>query len=143
MNVACMLCKFKSVISRCFRYVNFSCYQLPCITLILLMIGVFLIGQYQFAERILNGNHLEAMLDHSSRHRRDVLRKNDSVRGKARSPKLVFPSEYHVTGVLKLPYGSIEEPFESWYSGEQKMSRIDYYGGQYCRKRPYKISHKM
>ena len=25
----------------------------------------------------------------------------------------VFPSQYHVTGLLKLPYGKIEEPFEA------------------------------
>ena len=45
------------------------------------------------------------------------------------TPKLQFPSTYHVTGVLKLPYGDINEPFEAWYSKDDKMSRIDYYGG--------------
>ena len=45
-------------------------------------------------------------------------------------PKLWFPREYHVKGILKLPYGSIVEPFEAWYSGPHRMSRIDYYGGE-------------
>ena len=43
---------------------------------------------------------------------------------------VAFPDEYHAIGVLKLPYGNITEPFEVWYSGKNKMSRIDYYGGK-------------
>ena len=43
---------------------------------------------------------------------------------------LSFPQNYHAKGVLSLPYGNIVEPFEAWYSGEHKMSRIDYYGGK-------------
>ena len=42
---------------------------------------------------------------------------------------LNFPSNYHAKGVLSLPYGNIVEPFEAWYSGQHKLSRIDYYGG--------------
>lgn len=44
-----------------------------------------------------------------------------------------FPDEYHAVGVLQLPYGNIAEPFEVWYSGKDKMSRIDYYGGESYR----------
>ena len=43
---------------------------------------------------------------------------------------LNFPRDYHVKGVLSLPYGNIVEPFEAWYSAAHKMSRIDYYGGR-------------
>ena len=43
---------------------------------------------------------------------------------------LNFPQDYHAKGVLSLPYGDIVEPFEAWYSNENKMSRIDYYGGK-------------
>ena len=43
---------------------------------------------------------------------------------------LNFPQDYHVKGVLSLPYGNIVEPFEAWYSAGHKMSRIDYYGGK-------------
>ena len=47
-----------------------------------------------------------------------------------KKPKLRFAKNYHVTGILKLPDGDIVEPFEAWYSGDEKMSRIDYYGGK-------------
>jgi len=36
---------------------------------------------------------------------------------------------YSLTGVLYLPYAEIEEPFQAWYDGPNKRSRIDYYGG--------------
>lgn len=44
--------------------------------------------------------------------------------------QLKFPTTYHVNGILQLPYGDIEEPFEAWYSQKEKMSRIDYYEGR-------------
>ena len=46
-----------------------------------------------------------------------------------KSTEFSFPDDYHAIGVLQLPYGNITEPFEAWYSGGNKMSRIDYYGG--------------
>ena len=42
---------------------------------------------------------------------------------------LQFPDDYHVKGVLSLPYGDVVEPFEAWHSPAHKMSRIDYYHG--------------
>ena len=60
-----------------------------------------------------------------SKHRRNVLNTSSKT-----VPKLKFPNSYHVTGILKLPYGGIDEPFEAWYSRDEKMSRIDYYGGK-------------
>lgn len=35
-----------------------------------------------------------------------------------------------LTGVIKLPYAEIEEPFEAWYNLTGNKSRIQYYGGK-------------
>ena len=42
---------------------------------------------------------------------------------------LDFPKRYHVLGTIFVPYAEIEEPFEAWYDGPNKRSRIDLYGG--------------
>lgn len=34
------------------------------------------------------------------------------------------------TGVIRLPYAEIEEPFEAWYNLTGNKSRIQYYGGK-------------
>ena len=51
----------------------------------------------------------------------------------ARPPRLddgpKWAEAYTVTGVLRLPYAEIVEPFQAWYDGPHKRSRIDYYGG--------------
>ena len=43
-----------------------------------------------------------------------------------------FSSTYQVTGVLRLPYAEIVEPFLVWFDGPNKRSRIDYYNGEGC-----------
>ncbi|KAJ7387712.1 hypothetical protein OS493_001054 [Desmophyllum pertusum] len=43
------------------------------------------------------------------------------------SVKIKFPEFYHAQGIISLPYDGIIEPFEAWYGGRHKMSRIDYY----------------
>ena len=50
------------------------------------------------------------------------------------SVKIKFPEFYHAQGIISLPYDGIIEPFEAWYGGRHKMSRIDYYYGktQFC-----------
>ncbi|XP_047134693.1 uncharacterized protein LOC100204117 isoform X2 [Hydra vulgaris] len=99
------------------NFVFYSSFFCRCLIL-LLSTGVVLVGQYQLAGSIL--------FDHQNfvnKYRREL---NNDFKLK---PKLIFPKSYHTTGVLKLPYGGIEEPFEAWYSGNNKMSRIDYYGG--------------
>ncbi|XP_072835989.2 digestive cysteine proteinase 2 [Pogona vitticeps] len=45
-----------------------------------------------------------------------------------RLPKL--GDVYHITGILKLPYAEIEEPFEAWFNETGGKSRIQYYHGQ-------------
>ncbi|KAL8558058.1 hypothetical protein ACOMHN_022951 [Nucella lapillus] len=40
-----------------------------------------------------------------------------------------FSSTYKVSGVLRLPYAEIVEPFTVWYDAPNKRSRIDYYNG--------------
>lgn len=49
----------------------------------------------------------------------------------ASSQKLApaWPTRYYAEGVLSLPYADLEEPFQAWYDGAEKMSRIDYYQG--------------
>ena len=49
---------------------------------------------------------------------------------KTKKIQFKFPNDYHAIGILQLPYGNIVEPFEMWYSGKNKMSRMDYYGGK-------------
>ena len=44
--------------------------------------------------------------------------------------KIEFPEFYHAQGIISLPYDGIIEPFEAWYGGRHKMSRIDYYYGK-------------
>lgn len=44
--------------------------------------------------------------------------------------KIKFPGFYHAQGIISLPYDGIIEPFEAWYGGRHKMSRIDYYYGK-------------
>ncbi|XP_053254615.1 digestive cysteine proteinase 2-like [Podarcis raffonei] len=41
-----------------------------------------------------------------------------------------FGGAYHITGILKLPYAEIEEPFEAWFNETEGKSRIQYYHGQ-------------
>ncbi|XP_053123811.1 digestive cysteine proteinase 2-like isoform X2 [Hemicordylus capensis] len=41
-----------------------------------------------------------------------------------------FGDVYHITGILKLPYAEIEEPFEAWFNAAEGKSRIQYYHGQ-------------
>ena len=60
----------------------------------------------------------------SLRFRRDVKHKGKN------DGEFTFPDSYHAVGVLQLPYGNIAEPFDVWYSGKNRMSRIDYYGGE-------------
>ena len=43
--------------------------------------------------------------------------------------KIKFPEFYHAQGIISLPYDGIIEPFEAWYAGKHRMSRIDYYYG--------------
>ena len=43
--------------------------------------------------------------------------------------KIKFPEIYHAQGIISLPYDGIIEPFEAWYAGKHRMSRIDYYYG--------------
>lgn len=45
--------------------------------------------------------------------------------------KIKFPEFYHAQGIISLPYDGIIEPFEAWYAGRHKMSRIDYYYGNH------------
>lgn len=88
---------------------------------------LFLVGQYILAGKLVDNSIIskEQQGYFIAKQRRNVA---NSPRT-AFTPKLLFPSTYHVTGVLKLPYGNINEPFEAWYSKDEKMSRIDYYGG--------------
>lgn len=39
-----------------------------------------------------------------------------------------WSNTYSVKGLLTIPYAEIMEPFSAWYDGENKQSRIDYYG---------------
>lgn len=47
-----------------------------------------------------------------------------------RHPQPVFPNNYHSTGLLRLPHGNIKEPFEIWFSGKDRRSRVDFYYGK-------------
>lgn len=83
--------------------------------------AVFLCGQYILAGKLI-ASSTTTTTEYSSKQRRNINTTESE-------PKLRFPTSYHVTGILKLPYGGIDEPFEAWYSRDEKMSRIDYYGG--------------
>jgi len=87
-------------------------------------VGLFIFGQYQLAGKLVFSHTFAHSHEVAQKHRRAL---NNTI--KVIKPKLSFPKEYYVKGILKLPYGDIVEPFEAWYSGDQKMSRIDYYGG--------------
>ena len=41
-----------------------------------------------------------------------------------------WSTAYSVSGVLRLPYAEIVEPFQAWFDGQNGRSRIDYYGGK-------------
>ncbi|XP_071477039.1 digestive cysteine proteinase 2-like [Diadema antillarum] len=43
--------------------------------------------------------------------------------------KPVFKDAYHATGFIRLPYAELDEPFEIFYQGKNKRSRIDVYNG--------------
>lgn len=43
----------------------------------------------------------------------------------------IFASNYHVQGLVSLPYAELNEPFEAWYDHELSRSRTDYYGDLY------------
>ena len=42
-----------------------------------------------------------------------------------------LPTDYFITGVLKLPYAEIKEPFTVFFNGKKNRSRIDYYDSLY------------
>ena len=91
---------------------------------------IFLTGQYILAGKLINNDIFPPREQQGyfyTKQRRNFNSNMSSVGQEV--PKLQFPSTYHVFGVLKLPYGNINEPFEAWYSKDEKMSRIDYYGG--------------
>ena len=44
-----------------------------------------------------------------------------------------WPNAYTVSGVLKLPYAEIVEPFQAFFDGQNDRSRIDFYGGKIIR----------
>ncbi|XP_062996652.1 digestive cysteine proteinase 2-like [Elgaria multicarinata webbii] len=41
-----------------------------------------------------------------------------------------FGDVYHVSGIIKIPFAEIEEPFEAWYNSTARKSRIQYYHGR-------------
>lgn len=41
-----------------------------------------------------------------------------------------WPGTYSVSGVLRLPYAEIVEPFQAWFDSVNGRSRIDYYAGK-------------
>ncbi|XP_071483800.1 digestive cysteine proteinase 2-like [Diadema antillarum] len=43
--------------------------------------------------------------------------------------KPVFKDHYHATGYVRLPYAELNEPFEVYFQGSNKRSRIDVYNG--------------
>ena len=57
-----------------------------------------------------------------------TLVENDEP-GESIVEKIKFPEFYHAQGIISLPFDGIIEPFEAWYAGSLKMSRIDYYYG--------------
>ena len=63
-----------------------------------------------------------------------IISKRELKIGHTTLASLHFPEEYHATGVLRLVTSKINEPFEIWYSGPKKKSRIDYYDGEYVNK---------
>ena len=42
-----------------------------------------------------------------------------------------WPESYIAKGIINLPYAEIGEPFDAFYDGGNKRSRIDYYSGMY------------
>ncbi|KAI3358407.1 hypothetical protein L3Q82_014831 [Scortum barcoo] len=50
-----------------------------------------------------------------------------ATEGKAVPSPPNFGNNYHVKGVISLPYAEIKEPFEAWLDLAAKSSRIDYY----------------
>ncbi|XP_058968750.2 counting factor associated protein D [Pocillopora verrucosa] len=58
-----------------------------------------------------------------------LLQDDDQEENKSLLEKITFPEFYHAQGIISLPYDGIIEPFEAWYGGRHKMSRIDYYYG--------------
>lgn len=40
-----------------------------------------------------------------------------------------WPERYYVEGILSLPYAELYEPFNAWYDGVSKRSRVDLYAG--------------
>lgn len=59
-----------------------------------------------------------------------LLQDDDQEENKSLLEKITFPEFYHAQGIISLPYDGIIEPFEAWYGGRHKMSRIDYYYGK-------------
>uniref|UniRef100_A0ACB8FR39 Uncharacterized protein n=1 Tax=Sphaerodactylus townsendi TaxID=933632 RepID=A0ACB8FR39_9SAUR len=61
---------------------------------------------------------------------------------------IMFGDTYHATGILKLPYAKIQEPFEAWFNAAEGNSRIQYYHGQVityqCGSlKPFGVSFKI
>lgn len=49
------------------------------------------------------------------------------VAGHAATPPQ-WPDCYFVSGVLRLPYAEINEPFVGYFEAKKNRSRVDYYG---------------
>ena len=52
---------------------------------------------------------------------------------------LSWADSYTLSGILKLPYAEINEPFYAYFDGKKGMSRIDYYGGKAVMNIVWKI----
>ncbi|KAK2574376.1 Counting factor associated protein D [Acropora cervicornis] len=50
-----------------------------------------------------------------------------------------WPDAYSVEGILRLPYAEIVEPFEAWFDGKNRRSRIDYYADG----KPFGVSYRL
>ena len=101
---------------------NRFCLFLLLITVILIIVGIFL---------IVTSLHYEELPDEEFRTeiRRDVGEIDSNPHHKEPFP--VFPEDYHASGLLILPHSAIAEPFEIWYSNSLGASRIDYYYGMF------------
>lgn len=85
--------------------------------------------QQQHQHHQQNQQHQEQQSNKQQQQQQSQKQQQQQHNNIKQQPTLSFPTTYHVKGILQLPYGEIEEPFEAWYAQEEKMSRIDYYGG--------------
>ena len=96
-------------------------------TILLLLLSIIIIGGiFIVCSGLQRTDKDQPIIDHKNHPvQKRSIKEDEDV------PFPIFPENYHASGLLILPHSGIAEPFEIWFSGSSRNSRIDYYYGKH------------